>query len=159
MSQVQPCVCAIYTVYGIKCHLLYFEAYAKLHFWSPLVSPHDTWHSSVLFNILAWSCSIELWGVCISHTLVYTLTKVYTNDTCHWYAQEYLLLHFEVLNYGIISSIPMCYTKCHNVYIFHFHKLLMLMKSIILAISWHDTLWPLGIKFRPVAKCMWHLIL
>ena len=45
----------------------------------------------------------------------------------------------------IISSTPMGYAKCHNVFKCHFKKLLMFTKNIILAISEHDTLKPLGI--------------
>ena len=33
------------------------------------MSPHDTWRSSVLTNILAWVCSIGLWGACLCYTM------------------------------------------------------------------------------------------
>ena len=40
-------------------------------------------------------------------------------------------------------TYPICYSQCHNVYIFHFEKLLMLMNEIILVISGRDTSRPL----------------
>ena len=44
----------------------------------------------------------------------------------------------------MLSSISMCYTKCHNVDICHFKNLRMLVNNIILAISGHDILRSLG---------------
>ena len=45
----------------------------------------------------------------------------------------------------IISSIPICYAKCHYVIVFHFKKLLVLTNSIILAMTMRDTLNLIGI--------------
>ena len=61
--------------------LTYFEAYARLYQWSTTslpLSPHDTWFSSALVNILAWVCSVVQWGVCVCYIMVYKLTKVCT---------------------------------------------------------------------------------
>ena len=41
-----------------------------------------SWCSSVLTDILAWVCSLVLWGVCLCYTMVYKLTKV-NNDSWH----------------------------------------------------------------------------
>ena len=54
---------------------------------SSLVSPRDTCHLGASTNTLAWVCSIELWGVCLCYTVVYKLTKLYTNDIWHSYVQ------------------------------------------------------------------------
>ena len=48
-------------------------------------------------------------------------------------------LHINHLKY------PMCYTKCHKVYNFTLQKLLILSDSIMLIISGHDNLRPVGI--------------
>ena len=44
--------------------------------------------SSVFTNILAWVCSIALWGACLCYIMIYKLIKVYTNDhlqlVCSW---------------------------------------------------------------------------
>ena len=44
-----------------------------------------------------------------------------------------------------ISSTPICYVKCHKVYIFHLKDLLMLTNNIILTLCRCDTLRSLGI--------------
>ena len=48
----------------------------------PLVSPHVSWHSSVFSNTSTWVCSTMIWDVHLSYTMVYKLTKVYTNKKC-----------------------------------------------------------------------------
>ena len=45
----------------------------------------------------------------------------------------------------ITSSIPIRYTKCCNVNIFHLKELLALTNNIVLIINVRDTLRPLGI--------------
>jgi hypothetical protein len=79
------------------CHLPYFEAYAMLHKWSTtlaLVSPHDTWRSSTLTNILAWVCQ-HCYGVYAYVTQRSTsLIEVYTNDTSM--LNNIVLLHIDM---------------------------------------------------------------
>ena len=74
-----------------------------------------------------------------------------THDTCHWYAQKYLPLAYKSAR--LSSNISQCATSHVLVQIlFHLKKLFMLMNGIILIISKHDTLKPLGIQFRPFAN-------
>ena len=59
--------------------------------------------------------------------------------------------HFAILNvimYNIIfllhsktilQSLPICYSKCHNVDVFHLKELLLLTNEIILTVSRRDT--------------------
>ena len=42
---------------------------------SSWVSPHNTRRSSALANILAWVCSIVLWGACLCYAMVCELTE------------------------------------------------------------------------------------
>jgi hypothetical protein len=93
------------TCWEVLHHLWYLVSYAwfchyfEVFMWYPilgcmlvivmantslLVSPHDTWRLNAFTNILAWVCSIMLWGawlimlrgVCLCYTMVYKLTKV-----------------------------------------------------------------------------------
>ena len=47
-----------------------------------------SWHLAFkcATNILAWVCSIVLWGICLFYIIAYKLSKVCTNNTWHWYA-------------------------------------------------------------------------
>ena len=59
------------------------------------VSPHVTWRSTnALTNILAWLSSKVFGTACVCYKTVYKLIKVYTNDTCHQYAQVHLPLAY-----------------------------------------------------------------
>ena len=58
----------------------------------------DNTSSSVLANILAWACLIVLWGVCLCYIIVSKLTKVYTIDNWHSFAQECLPLAYQNVN-------------------------------------------------------------
>ena len=105
--------------------------------------------------------SIVLWGVSLCYTMVYKLTKVYTNDTWHEYAQEHPPLRYQKKNTWhllsvcsiipfpctlkhktIMSSIPIYYAICHNINKASLKKLFMLMNDVIFTISRHDTLSP-----------------
>ena len=129
------------------------------------MSLYDTWHSSALIRILAFICSTMLWGVCLYYTMVYNLTKVVhkwqlayicsrTSSSCILICKHMTLfidmlnnifhLHTKMQNW-IISSIPMCYAKCHNVHKLSLKRFLTLTNSIIWAISICDALRPLGI--------------
>jgi len=100
-----------------------------------VVPPHDTWRSCELTNISTWVSSIVLLGVCLCYTVVYKLTKVYTKAT----QLKNISLPTCILKCKTtISSIPMCYTKCHNVN-FHFKELLIFTKNIVLIINGCDT--------------------
>ena len=48
--------------------------------------------------LISWYEYVQvLWGACQWYTMVYELTKVYTNDNCHQYAQKYIfLLHTQI---------------------------------------------------------------
>ena len=114
-------------------------------------------------NILAWVCLIAIWGVCLCCALIYKLTKLYRNDTS-WrfvclraYAScmlkcKHMTLAINMLNnvvplcyktQTIMSSIPMCYDRCHDEDIFSPQS----ANNIILTINIRDTLGPMGIWF------------
>ena len=87
------------------------------------------------------------------------MTKIHIIDT-----QEHRPFVFSRMlkHKDIISSIPMCYAKCHDLNIFSLKKLFMLTNNIILAISKYDTLKPLCIYFKAfsnnahdVKYCKW----
>ena len=88
--------------------------------------------------------------------------------SCSEYAQQYIPFAYQIITIWhmplvcsiifshcilkcitIIWSIPMCYTKYHNLNRFSFIHLISLTSSFILAVSGHDILRPLGIWFRP----------
>jgi predicted transglutaminase-like protease len=129
------------------------------------MSLYDTLHSSVLIYFLAFICSTMLWGVCLFYTMVYNFTKVVhkwqlaficsiTTSSCILICKHMTFvidmlnnifpLRIKMQNW-IISSIPMCYAKCHNVNKVSLKRLLTLTNSIIWAIRIRDALRPLGI--------------
>jgi hypothetical protein len=130
------------------------------------MSAHNTWCSGVSTNILAWACSIVLWGACLYYTMVFELTKVYMNDTCHYYPQENLPLAYRNVNtwhLPLLHSekyLPLAYWNATlsfaipqratlNVIMwttFHLKKLLMLTNGIISKINICDTLRPPSIS-------------
>jgi hypothetical protein len=90
--------------------------------------------------------------------MVYKLTKVYTNDTGHEYAQVRLPLTYQkckhmTLFISMFNNIFLLHTKTQNHHLKYpichnkasLKKLFMLMNDIIFTISGHDTLSPLGI--------------
>ena len=143
----------------------YFEMYARWQHWSTissLASPHDTWLSSALTNILVRVCSLLLSGVCQCDTMVYKLTKMckkwHLALVCSrlsfscilnvniWHLPCSIPSSPCILNRKTIISSIQCATINIIVYVnFHLEKLLVLMNSIILAINVRDTLRPPGI--------------
>ena len=107
-----------------------------------LVSPHDPWCSTTLTNVLAWVCPI-LRCMPIVYTMVYKLiktctqvtlgismlTNIFLNNTKM--LNNILTLHNKMWKVPIvcstiscpyirkcktiISCIPICYAKCHNI--------------------------------------------
>ena len=71
-----------FLVFRFACVIITF-AFILMSTTGPLVSPHGTWHSSALINILAWVCLMILWDICLSYTTIYKLTNMYSNDTWH----------------------------------------------------------------------------
>jgi hypothetical protein len=63
-----------------------------------------------------------------------------------------LIFHAHTIMQIIISNIPMCYAKHHNVIKLSLKSLFMLTSIIVLKISGRDTLRPLGIKLSPFAN-------
>ena len=159
--------CVIVSLFWGIYVISYFKVYVRLHKWpttSLLVSPHDTWRSNAFTNILAWVCSIMLWGICLCYTMVYKLTKVShkwsltlvcsrISSSCIVERKQMSLVISILTNIFFLHTkhktssqvSQMCYGKCHDMIVFLLKKLLMLMNTIILAIDRHETLIPLDI--------------
>ena len=109
------------------------------------------WHEYVWWCYEVYACVTRWSMTCIQMTIcTYVLTNIfflhitlYTHDTCHLYAWNYLLLTTK--RKAIILSILKCYAKYHNPNNFQFKKnCLCWWNSIMLTVSGHDTLRPLG---------------
>jgi hypothetical protein len=116
-----------------------FEVYLRLHWWStisPLVSHDDTWCSSALISSLEWVCSTMLWGLYIPilhndlqvDKIVYkwhlALICLRKSSSCilkykkSWHLPSLRSIKFSpwiLKSKTMISRIPMCCSKCHNV--------------------------------------------
>ena len=114
--------------------MLCYTDVQQLHHTCPLIALGG---QTLLIDIWAWVCSnsVTRWS-CMCYTMVYKLTEVNTNDTCHYYAKNYLPLAYE--NARPSSRVSKCYSKCHNTDIFSLWNLLMLTNGFMLAIKGCD---------------------
>jgi hypothetical protein len=104
--------------------------------------------------LIATTPNFDLDPTSLFMDLVQYLVDHKTLSTCCYVGRLCgIFIHLDIFDPGslkvlevYISSIQLCYAKCHNViYLFLLQKLLILTNSIKLTMTERDTLRPLGI--------------
>ena len=97
LDEVLPNQVNSYTVSSIYCHMRNCVTYPILRCMLGYANDQQLCFKchlvtlgvlSALTNILAWVCSVMLWGVCPCYAMVYNFIQMYTNDTWQSYAQK-----------------------------------------------------------------------